>query len=61
MDDEKFRTQLNDNAKPFCVGAPRTIPYAYRDEVKLEFDALQSQDIIESVNDRLVRSYCDSA
>ena len=51
MDGEKFRIQLNDNAKPFCVSAPRTIPYAYRDKVKLELDALQSQGIIEPVTE----------
>ena len=49
MDGEKFRINLTDNATPFCVSTPRTIPYAYRDKVKLE--TLQSQGIIEPVTE----------
>ena len=51
MDGEKFCIQLNDNAKSCCVSAPRTIPCAYRDKVKLELDALQSEGIIEPVTE----------
>ena len=49
IDGEKFRINLIDNATPFYVSAPRTIPYAYRDKVKLE--TLQSQGIIERVTE----------
>ena len=51
MDGEKFCIQLNDNAEPFCVSAPHTKLYAYRDKVKLELNALQSQGIIEPVTE----------
>ena len=51
MDGEKFRTNLTDNATPFCVSAPRTIPYAYRDKVKLELETLRSRGIIEPVTE----------
>ena len=49
MDGEKFRINLTDNATPFRVNAPRTIPYAYRDKVKLELETLQNHGIIEPV------------
>ena len=51
MDGEKFRINLTDNATPFCVSAPRTIPYAYRDKVKLELETLQNHGIIEPVTE----------
>ena len=31
-----------DEAQPFCVTTPHTIPCAYRDKVKDELDTLQS-------------------
>ena len=49
MDGELFSIKLRDDAKPFCVNAPRSIPYAYRDKVRQELDSLQSQGIIEPV------------
>jgi hypothetical protein len=33
MEDERFHIALTDDAKPFCVHTPRTIPYAYREKL----------------------------
>ena len=49
MNGELFKINLRDDAKPFCISAARSIPYAYRDKVKKELDSLQSQGIIEPV------------
>ena len=49
MKGELFKINLRDDAKPFCISAPRSIPYAYRDKVKKELDSLKSQGIIEPV------------
>ena len=43
--DGKIRTtpgelSLRDNAQPFCVTTPRTIPLAYRDKLMEEIDLL---------------------
>ena len=37
MDGELFSIKLKNDAKPFCVNAPRSIPYAYRDKVRQDF------------------------
>ena len=49
MNGEKFRIHLKDDARPFCVNAPRTIPYAFRDKVQKELKTLQEQGIIEPI------------
>ena len=49
MEGEKFHISLTDDAKPFCVNTPRSIPFAYRDKLKAELDLLQSQHIIAPV------------
>ena len=49
MNGKLFKINLKDDAKPFCISAPRSIPYVYRDKVKKELDSLQSQGIIEPV------------
>ncbi len=46
MPGEKFHIPLTENAKPFCVTTPRTVPFAYRDKLKQEIDLLISQEII---------------
>ena len=51
MEGEKFHIYLTDDAKPFCVNTPRSIPYAYRDKLKAELDLLQSQNIIAPVTE----------
>ena len=49
MDSEKFCIHLNEDAKPFCISASRTISFAFHGKVKNELDAYQSQGIIELV------------
>lgn len=51
MEGEQFRIQLQDNAIPFCIKTPRTIPFAYRDKLKEELDLLQQQGIITPVTE----------
>ena len=51
MEGEKFHIALTDDAKPFCVHTPRTIPFAYRDKLQKELQLLQSQGIIEPVTE----------
>ena len=48
---EKFQIRLADDAKPFCVSAPRTIPFAYRDKLKNEIDLLVQQGITVPVTE----------
>ena len=40
MEGEKFHISLTDDAKPFSVNTPRSIPYAYHDKLKAELDLL---------------------
>ena len=49
MEGEKFHISLTEDAQPFCVRAPRTIPFAYRDKLKEELDLLQAQGVIAPV------------
>ena len=51
MPGEKFQIRLADDAKPFCVSAPRTISFAYRDKLKNEIDLLVQQGIIAPVTE----------
>ena len=41
MKGEKFTISLMDKAVPFCVKAPRTVPYAYREKLREELELLQ--------------------
>ena len=41
MEGKNFQIALTDNTKPFCVKAPRAMPFAYRDKLKAELDLLQ--------------------
>ena len=43
MEGELFHITLADDAQPFCVHTPRTIPFAFRDKLRLELDSLQAQ------------------
>ena len=49
MQGEQFHISLMDNAKPFCVNTPRSIPFAYRDKLQTELDILERQQIIAPV------------
>jgi hypothetical protein len=49
MEGEEFHIALTDDANPFCVKAPRAIPFAYRDKLEAELELLQQQGIIEPV------------
>ena len=49
MDRAKFSISLQEDAVPFCVKTPRSIPFAYRDKLKTELDLLQEQGIIAPV------------
>ena len=51
MPGEKFHISLTADARPFCVTAPRTIPFAYRDKLKKEIDLLKSQGIITPITE----------
>ena len=51
MEGEKFCISLIADAKPFCVKAPRAIPFAYRDKLEAELKTLQSQGIITPVTE----------
>ena len=49
MEGEKFYIYLVDDAVPFCVKTPRTIPFTYRDKLKVELDMLLEQEIVAPV------------
>ena len=49
MEGEMFHISLTDDARPFCVNTPRSIPFAYREKLKAELDLLQAQHIIAPV------------
>ena len=51
MEGEKFHIALTDNTKPFCIKAPRVIPFTYRDKLKAELELLQQQGIIAPVTE----------
>ena len=51
MEGETFTVSLTKGAKPFCMKAPRAIPFAYRDKLKKELDKLQQQGIIVPVTE----------
>ena len=51
MDGEQFGIVLVENAIPFCVKTPRTVPFAYRDRLKAELELLQQQGIIAPVTE----------
>ena len=48
---EELHISLTADAKPFCVGTPRTIPFIYRDKLRTELDVLLRQKIIAPVTE----------
>ena len=46
MEGETFHIYLVEEAIPFCVKAPRSVPFAYREKLKAELQLLQEQGII---------------
>ena len=56
MKGERFTISLTDNAVPFCVKAPRAVPFAYREKLKEELELLQNQGIIVPVTE--VTEWC---
>ena len=51
MPGEEFHIQLEEDALPFCVKTPRTIPYAYRDKLKSELDKMVANGVIVPVTE----------
>ena len=51
MPGEEFHIKLTEDARPFCVNTPRTIPFAYKDKLKAEIDLLAQQGIIAPVTE----------
>ena len=51
MEGELFHIALTEDAKPFCIHTPCTIPYAFRDKLKAELELLQEQNIIAPVTE----------
>ena len=51
MQRELLKISLMENAEPFCVKAPRSIPFAYHEKLRQELDSLLHQDIIAPVTD----------
>ena len=57
MEGEVFTISLMEDAEPFCVKAPRSIPFAYCDQLKKDLDLLQQQGIITPVTE--VTEWCE--
>ena len=51
MPGEMFHIALKDNARPFCVNTPRTVPFAYKEKLRKEIDLLVTQGIIQAVTE----------
>ena len=51
MEGELFHIALTEDAKPFYVHTPRTIPYSFGDKLKAELQLLQVQNIIAPVTE----------
>ena len=41
MQGEQFHISLMDDAKPFCVNTPWSIPFVYHDKLQTELDILK--------------------
>lgn len=50
MEGGPMQIHLTNDARPFAVTAPRTIPYAWREDIKYQLDELLDKDIIEKVD-----------
>ena len=51
MNGEPMRIELQENAKPFCINAARTIPYGFRDQIQSQLDDMVRDNIIEPVTE----------
>ena len=51
MPGEEYRIVLTDDAKPFCVSTPRTVPLPLMQPLKDELDLLEDMNIIRSVTE----------
>ena len=51
MEGELFKISLMEDAELFCIKAPCSIPFAYREKLRQELDSLQEQDIITPVTE----------
>ena len=51
MEGEVFHISLAEDAQPFCVCTPRTVPFEYRDKLKAELDLLQAEGVIAPVTE----------
>ena len=51
MPGEEYRIVLTDDAKPFCVSTPRTVPLPLMQPLKDELDLLEDMNIIGSVTE----------
>lgn len=51
MDGEQFRIVLAEDAIPFHVKTPHTVPFAFRDKLKAELELLEQQGIIVPVTE----------
>ena len=51
MSGEPMKIHLNENVGTFAISATRSIPFAWRDEVKATLDQMTRQDIVEPLGD----------
>ena len=51
MTGEEFHILLTDNAKPFYVNTPRSIPFMYHNKLKSELELLQRQNIVTPITE----------
>ena len=51
MTGEEFHISLTQDAKPFCVNTPHSIPFAYCDKLKAKLELLQQQEIIVPITE----------
>ena len=51
MPGEQFHISLTEDACPFCVTTPHSIPFAYHEKLKQEIDLLNDKGIITPVTE----------
>lgn len=51
MEGEPMKIHLSDEAQPFSVHTPRSIPYAWREQVKTEIDDMIQKGIIKKIDE----------
>ena len=55
MAGEPMKIHLAENAEPFAITTTRTIPVAWRDEVKASLDSMSRQGIVKPLGDHILR------